>query len=198
MSNKKGTIYKKRDRIHLYEHEIALVLEMCERTRFPLRNKLLILMTYNHGLRASEVCNLKWNHLDRVNSVISIKRNKNGRSGNHPIESELELELLEKHYEKRYAVCPYIFTSEMKRPPTQYSPLNFNKLCEELGEMAGLDFKFTPHMLRHSMGTFLAQQDIPIITIRNFMGHTKLSSTELYIHLASNKFLGIKKGSMFA
>lgn len=192
-----GKIYKKRDRQHVYEHEIQIILEKCEQTRFALRNKLLILTAYNHALRASETCNLKWNHIDLINRTISITRLKNGRSGKHPIYSSLELELLKEHHAKRDKKDIYVFMSENVRPKTQYDPFTFNDLCEKLGIAAGFDFKLTPHMLRHAKITQLIEDGIHLMVVRNYAGHTKVSSTERYTHLSAKQYDGINNGSIF-
>jgi len=194
----KKRIYKKRERKHLLEHEISIIYDMCERTKFPLRNKLLILMSYNHALRPSETCDLKWSDIDLINNIIHIKRKKNGVSGYHPIECQTTLELLKQHKERRYLPDKYVFMSQYKRPPTKLDPDNYNDLCEKLGIMAGFDFKFTPHMLRHSKPTKLIEDGVNIMVVKGLMGHSKVSSTEIYIHMGINQYRGLTKGSMFA
>jgi len=193
--------YKKRWRFHLMENEVHMILEACEKSYFPLRNKLLILMAYNHGLRASELCALKWHNVDIANRRIYITRMKNGKSGYHPIESDLEYNLFKEHKairDKQVVKDPFVFMSERRRPITPYSPRCFNALCEQLGNLAGLDFKFTPHMLRHGIATWLVENDMNIVKVSRFMGHSKLSSTERYLHISAKQYQGYMKGSIFA
>jgi integrase len=192
---------KKKFRKFLYEHEIAQVLELCQQTRFPLRNETLLLITYNHAYRAAEVCNLQWNHLDFHNNTITIERQKGGVDSIHPMGLK-EKDLLLKMREERDENCPYVFTSflygwKLYRAGTQFEPQNLYRLCLKLGQMANFDFPFTPHMLRHSKGTYLAEKDINIFKIKNYLGHRRISSTEYYIHLAANQFQGINEGSIF-
>lgn len=198
MANPKGTIYKKRHRIHLHEHEVARVIEMSKRTRFPIRNELLVVLSYSHALRASEACDLKWTDVDLTNRTIKISRKKGGKSGIHPIELDREYELLHQHYKNRDPKCPYIFMTQYRYERDRFTPLNFNDLCLRLGEMAEFDFKLTPHMLRHAMTTFLHQKKVDIFIVRDYVGHTRISSTEKYIHLVASRFDGITKGSIFA
>jgi integrase len=193
MSNK-NKIYKKKFRKFLYEDEIEKVLELCKKTRFALRNEALLLITYNHAYRASEVCNLKWEHIDYNKNTLTVVRKKGGSDFIHPLGAR-EKELLILMKEKSDIKNPYVFTSEVWG--TKLEPQSFYRLTLKLGIMAGFDFKFTPHMLRHAKGTFLAANDVNIMKIKNYLAHKRLSSTELYIHLAANQFKDINQGSMF-
>jgi len=187
-------VYKKKFRKFLYENEIALVLDLCKRTRFPLRNETLLLVTYNHAYRAGEACNLQWKHIDFNNDTITILRQKGGINSIHPLNLG-EKKLLLEMQEKRDIKSPYVFTSY--RWGEKFEPQNFYRLTLKLGKLAEFDFIFTPHMLRHAKGTFLANKDVNIMKIKNLLGHSKLSSTEIYIHMAANQFKGINEGSMF-
>lgn len=185
--------YKKRIRKFLHEHEIAKVIELCAQTRYPKRNETLILVTYNHALRAGETCNLKWKHIDFDNDQITVVRQKGGIDCVHPLLPR-EKQLLINLYERRNIDSPSVFMSERNE---KFEPQNFYRLTLKLGRLAEFDFVFTPHMLRHSKGTFLANKDVHILKIKAFLGHKRLSSTELYTHLAANKFNGINSGSIF-
>lgn len=192
---KQKKIQKKRTRIFMYEHEIVRAIEACKHTMFPIRNELLVLITYNHALRAGETCWLRWEDVDFTNKTIMIRRQKGGIDAVHPLDSPRELELLEEMYAKKYCWAENIFITKRK---TVMDGADFYMLTLSLGQIAGFDFVFTPHMLRHSMGTFLANNDVHMLKIKALLGHSKVSSTELYTHLAANKFIGIKKGSIFA
>lgn len=189
-----NNIYKKKSRKFLYEHEISQILQLCNNTRYPLRNECLILLTYNHAYRAGEVCKLQWDQIDFSNNTLTVLRQKGGVNSIHPLgcgEKELLLSLKDKMKNE----SPYVFTTD--KWGDRFEPQNFYRLTLNLGKMAGFDFIFTPHMLRHSKGTFLATNDINLLKIKNYLGHKRISSTELYIHMAANQFKGINEGSMF-
>jgi integrase len=186
--------YKRRTRKFLYEDEIKRVLDLCCHTKYPDRNKILILFTYNHAFRAGEVCNLKWDNIDFDNNHIDIISQKGGVNSVHLIEDG-EKELLINLYENRNKNLPYVFTSERN---AKFEPQNFYRLTLKLGKMARFNFILTPHMLRHSKATFLANKDINIFKIKSFLRHKRISSTEMYIHMAANQFKNINDGSIFA
>lgn len=196
--------YKKKYRKFLYEHEIEQVLDLCKKTRFPLRNETLLLVTYMHAFRAAEVCNLKWNQIDFENNVINVVRQKGGVDTTQPL-WEREKNLLLQLNEERQHKLPSNYNWSKDESPVfvsskwgfQFEPQNFYRLTLKLGRKAGFDFIFTPHMLRHARGTFLANNDIHMLKIKALLGHRRISSTEIYTHLAANRFKGINEGSMF-
>ncbi len=190
----KNKSYKKRFRKFLYENEISQVLELCKQTKFPVRNECLLLLAYNHAYRAGEICDLKWNHIDFENNTLTVLRQKGGIDSVHPLGAR-EKELLIFMDDNRKGESPYVFTSCYRGD--KFEPQSFYRLTLKLGKLAGFPFVFTPHMLRHAKGTFLADKDVNIMKIKNFLGHRRISSTELYIHLAANQFKGINEGSMF-
>jgi len=197
-------IYKKKFRKFLYEDEIEKVIDLCQETRFPLRNQTLILVTYMHAYRAAEICNLKWNQIDFTNNVINVVRKKGGINSSQPI-WQREKEFLIRLFEAKKKRLPsnynwrsdesFVFTTGLTDDKLQ--PQSFLRLTMKLGEMAAFDFVFTPHMLRHARGTFLANNDIHLLKIKALLGHARVSSTELYTHMAANKFKGINEKSMF-
>jgi type 1 fimbriae regulatory protein FimB len=199
-----GKTYKRKTRKFLYENEVEKVVDLCKETPFPLRNKTLILVTYMHAFRAGEVCNLKWKHIDFNNNVMSTHAQKGGKDCLQPLwecEKELLLELNEERLNRVASnsnIIPddeYVFTSS--RWGVKFEPQNFYKLTLKLGQLAGFDFIFTPHMLRHARGAFLANNDVHILKIKALLRHARVSSTEIYTHLAANKFKGINEGSLF-
>ena len=60
------------------EKEVNSLIEGAKKTKHPARNSLLVLMLYRHGLRESELCNLKISHMDFDNAKIFIRRVKGG------------------------------------------------------------------------------------------------------------------------
>lgn len=186
--------YKRKIRKFLHEKEISRVIDLCCHTKYPARNETLLLVTYNHALRAGETCDLRWDQIDFENNQINILRQKGGNNSIHPLVLR-EKELLLNIYENRKKDSPYVFISERN---DKFEPQNFYRLTLKLGKLARFDFVFTPHMLRHAKGTFLANNNVHILKIKAFLGHKRLSSTELYTHLAANQFNDINCGSIFS
>src|SRR5262249_15594271 len=142
-----------RDREHLTPDEVAKLLKAASGVgRHGKRDHLAILLAYRHGLRASELCNLKRSQVDLDAAEPHVRRLKRGKPGTHPIQGD-EVRALRSLF--REAVGPYVFTTE------QGSPLDrsgFLKIVRRAGKLAGLGFPVHPHMLRHAAGYYLANR----------------------------------------
>jgi integrase len=56
--------------------------------RYPQRDATLILVTYRHGLRATELCDLEWSQVDFDTATLHVRRAKNGKPATHPIRGD--------------------------------------------------------------------------------------------------------------
>jgi integrase len=74
-----------REREHLRPEEIERLIEAARGNRYGGRDALMILMAYRHGLRASEVTDLKWEQVDFDRSEIHVNRLKGGTPATHPL-----------------------------------------------------------------------------------------------------------------
>jgi hypothetical protein len=110
----------------------------------------MILLTFRHGLRASEVCGLQWSDVEFESGTLHLRRAKGGSTSTHPLLGD---ELRALRALKREAKSPFIFVSERGAP---FSTSGLAKLIERAGIEAKLPFKVHPHMLRHATGFALA------------------------------------------
>lgn len=195
MAYKKLKKTKEKLRPCLYEDEIVLILKAAEKTRYPLRNKLLMMLTYNHGFRSSEACNLKWGDIDFQRNTIQANRLKNGVNFIHdllPVEKEL---LLEFYGEGRDKDDP-VFSTERGKPFNRYA---YYFLIQSINQHLNIDTWFDVRGFRHGKGVFLREKGVSMETIRDYLGHKHMSSTEIYTRMAKNPFFkNINEGSIFA
>ena len=147
------------------------------------RDKTLILIAYRHGLRGSELVNLRWEMVDLEAGLIHINRLKNGVPSIHPIRGT-EIRALRK-VERDYPDTDYIFVSERKGPMTAAT---VRKLVARAGEVADLPFSVHPHMLRHSCGYKLANDGQDTRAIQHYLGHRNIQHTVRYTELSSDRF----------
>jgi type 1 fimbriae regulatory protein FimE len=175
-----------RVREYLTEKEVERLIETArKRGRNSQRDVAAILLAYRHGLRASELCSLKWSQIDLRNGRLHVNRAKGGIESVHPLHGP-ELRALRPLQGK----SPYVFTTEAGTPVT---PAWFPRMVQRTGEVAKLWFPIHPHMLRHSTGYKLANQGEDTRSLAHYLGHRNLQSTARYTALAPDRFKGFWK-----
>jgi len=176
------------DRKYLTLAEVQKLVHGARLMRNGDRNAFMLLFMFRHALRASEVCNLRWSHIDPYTRTVWIQRAKGGKSVAHTLE-------LDEIYE--FTQLPqfneYVFNCERKKP---FSTRGLYKLVETAGKKAKLNFKVHPHMLRHAKGYHLANNNVPLLTIKEYMGHKSVKSTTIYTEIAASQYAGLGKDNL--
>ena len=168
-------------RKYITHSEWELFFKAITGTRNEIRDKTFLQMTYIHGLRVSELTDLRLGDLDMTEKVVFIRRLKNGLSTAHPLQPET-VELLQRWLlvRKKYAkgsMEDYLFLSTHgKKISRQW----VYKLCARYSQRAGLRIKVHPHMLRHACGYALANQGLDTRLIQDYLGHRNIHHTVLY------------------
>ena len=140
---------------------------------------------YGSGLRCGEVQQLKLSDIERANNRILIRQGK----GNKDRYVQLPQYVL-KHAEDYYrAYRPKTYLFENKH--NQGKPLHqrsiqtiVNSSMTSAGFISG---KFTSHSLRHSYATHLLDMGCDIHSIKTLLGHSKIETTMIYLHLQQSK-----------
>src|SRR6202790_5631869 len=141
-----------RPRDYLSEKEIERLQDAArKRSRYGHRDATMILIAYRHGLRASEVCGVRWDQIDLNSGRLHVRRAKGGIDNVHPL-SGREIRAL-RQLRRENPDSRYVFITERGGPaPTA----GFLKTIARTGEAAKLPFPIHPHILRHSTGYKLA------------------------------------------
>jgi type 1 fimbriae regulatory protein FimB/type 1 fimbriae regulatory protein FimE len=142
----------------------------------------MLLVAYRHGLRASELCDLRWDQVDFNGAVLHVRRVKNGTPSTHPL-SGRELRALRRL--QRHSSSPFMFINERGAP---FTVSGFQKLVARAGEAAGLGFPVHPHMLRHACGFKLANDGVDTRALQAYLGHRSIQHTVRYTELSPDRF----------
>src|SRR5262245_32497281 len=122
------------------------------RNRYGHRDATMILLAFRHGLRASELCSLRWEQVDLAHARLHVSRLKSGIPSVRPLTGS-ELRAL-RRLQREQAPGRYLFLSERGAP---MSAVAFRRMITRLGKAAKMPFSVHPHMLRHACGDDNAQ-----------------------------------------
>jgi integrase len=171
-----------RPREHLSRDEVLTLIKAARRNRHGARDAAAIWIAFNHGLRVSELVDLRWADVRWAERKIMVRRLKGSRSGEHPLTEA----------DKR-ALGP--LRGKGQRPSDTVfgiSAVGFRKMLSRLelpAELAALDIH--PHMLRHACGyDMVGRADLQARAA--FMGHVRLENTVRYSHLDAEQFEGLR------
>jgi integrase len=144
----------------------------------------LILVASRHGLRVSELIDLRWDQVDFNRAEMHVRRLKQGSPATHPIPGR-ELRWLRRLQREQRPKSAFVFTSERGAP---FSSRGVHKLIALAGVAAGLSFPTHPHMLRHACGYKFANDGVDTRTIQKYLGHRNIQHTVRYTELLAKQF----------
>jgi len=150
-----------------------------------LKQKAMVALMYSSGLRIGEVCNLKYQDVQRKNMRIHICHSKN-RSDRYAQLSMEALEILTEYWLTHEKPTGYLFPKQTdKSRPIDTFYLSRHIHAHE--ERLKWPRKLTCHSFRHAYGTHLYENGTDLMTIKVLLGHKTLESTTIYVHLAIGK-----------
>jgi integrase len=174
-----------RTREHLTDAEVEHLVDAAKSNRNGHRDVLMILLAYRHGLRASEVVDLRWEQVDLSTANLHIRRRKNGTPATHPLTGR-ELRALRRH-QRDAGSAVFVFVSDRGAPLT---PIAFSRMVERAAVKAGLEIKAHAHMLRHACGFKLANDGVDTRSLQAYLGHSNIQNTVRYTALSPGRFKG--------
>jgi len=180
----------RRVREYLTHEEIRFLRTAAKETgRHGFRDSTVIMCIYLHGLRISELCDLRWADIDLRRAKVHVRRVKGSSDSVQDING-VELRAL-RRLKRDYQASAWVFTTERGTP---LSGSTIQKLIRRAGDKAGLTKRvgpLHPHMLRHSTGYALANRGVDTRTIQGYLGHRSISHTVRYTELSTERFTGL-------
>ena len=145
-----------------------------------LKHRVLLMLIYSAGLRSSEVIHLKISDIDFERRSIHIRRSKYNKDRVVPLSEYMAVGL------GKYIALerPLTWLFNGKILGTTYSPKGISWVMREAVKTAGIAKDVTVHTLRHSYATHLIEDGLNIITVKDLLGHSKIETTMIYLHIA--------------
>ena len=94
------------------------------------------------------------------------------------------LNLYQETFQESIETCGYFFVNRLCH---KLSDQSVRFMINRYAELSGISQHITPHMFRHSFATLLLEQDVDIRYIQRMLGHSSISTTEIYTHVSNAK-----------
>ena len=142
-----------------------------------IQERAMILLSFSHGLRASECVGLLRSDVDMEKRIITVRRLKRSLTTRQPI-SDIEYEALTL-WLSIAPESPYCFPGDSKG---HLSRMTWHRWLKSLAIDAGLPYAHC-HMLKHALGFALAAANITMPVIKQALGHKSITSTAVYTEM---------------
>lgn len=155
------------------------------KTQLQIRNIAIIELMMTTGMRVSEICNLKVKDINLEEKYINVF----GKGSKERI-IEIENEDVQDALKKYKSICSdqnqenyFFYCKDGSRLSEQTIRSIINKIVHE----SQIDQHITPHMFRHSFATMLLEEEVDIRYIQRILGHSSITTTQIYTHVSSRK-----------
>lgn len=182
---------------YLNNEDVDLIINSIDSSNnLGKRNLLLFMLLYDTGIRVSELLSIKLNNIDYLNKTIKIL----GKGNKERIVffTNFTLNILNEYiynvhikFENR---SNFLFSNKNGIVISRNEVYNIIvRLCKN----ANINKRVSPHTLRHTFATHMLQNDADILSVKTILGHSKISTTQIYTHLnkkdLKNKYDAIKE-----
>lgn len=153
------------------------------------KSKLMVSLMYAAGLRVSELVSLKAKDLDFDEKVGNVRQAKGKKDRIFNIPKFIFLKLKKRADKVNSEGGIYLFQG---RDGKKMSSRNMQKIVKNAGKKAGIKKDIHCHTLRHSFATHLLENEVDIRKIQELLGHSDLSTTQIYTHVSVEELKKIK------
>jgi site-specific recombinase XerD len=160
------------------------------------RDKAILELLFSTGLRVSELAKLKITDINLKRDEFTVRGK--GMKNRIVFLSEQSKYFLQKYLEIRSDMNPYLFVSHDKRTKKEskdepITPRSIQRLVQKHAREAGITKTVTPHTLRHSYATDLLQNGADIRSVQAMLGHSSITTTQIYTHITDKELRNIHK-----
>ena len=151
-----------------------------------IRDIAVIELLFATGMRISELCSLKPSDIDLTSNNILIygkgSKERILQLGNPDVIAALKT--YQEIFRQNIDACRFFFVNRLGH---RLSEQSVRFMINRHAVNAGISQHITPHMFRHSFATLLLEQDVDIRYIQKILGHSSISTTEIYTHVSNTK-----------
>lgn len=144
-----------------------------------IRDIVVIEILFSTGIRVSELCNIKTSNINLQTGTIKIKGKGDKERVIQICENEVK-KILKEYYlyfDKNIEKTQYFL---INRLGNKISEQSIRLMIKKYQKLSGIIKSITPHMFRHSFATLLLEEGVDIRYIQNMLGHSSISTTQIY------------------
>ena len=145
-----------------------------------LKHKVILMMTYSSGLRASETARLKLTDIDSKRMTVKVNDGKGGKD-RYSILSKTTLEHL-RQYWRKYRPTEWLFEGQKKDEHITVHSIQLMFYAAK--KRAGITKPVSVHTLRHSFATHLIEAGTSLHHVQLLLGHRYPTTTTVYLHVS--------------
>ncbi len=183
----------------LEAQELKQLLDIKGKSLPNLRDKSMLELFFSTGMRVSELVNLNRNDIGLKNGEFSVR----GKGGKIRVVflSESAKTALKEYLEKRKDIDNALFIRLVKtknlskeiNANLRITARSIERIIKKRAIEAGLTKKVTPHTMRHSFATDLLMNGADIRSVQAMLGHSNISTTQIYTHVTNKHLKEIHK-----
>jgi tyrosine recombinase XerC len=167
----------------LTEEEVIRLIEIVPvKDEWSLRDRAILETFYSTGMRISELVGLDTSDIDFISGTVKVK-GKGKKERLLPI-GDKALEAIKDYLAKRKNKEEAVFLNKFGR---RISSRAVRDIVHKYVRVASLKSGISPHTLRHSFATHLLERGADLRSVQELLGHTNISTTQVYTHLTTEK-----------
>lgn len=171
--------------------ETEKLLNVFDDSIVGIRDSLILEMLYSTGIRVSELVNIKTKDISKSDKTIKIL----GKGSKERIVyyGSRCNELLNKYLDSSYYKLninniDYLIVSKTGK---KINDREIRKIIDTAALKAGLNFKISPHVLRHTFASHMLSSGADLRSVQELLGHENLSTTQIYTHITNERIRNV-------
>lgn len=155
-------------------------------SKCAIRNVAVVELLFATGARIAEICTLRKDDIDIIGGSIKLY-GKGSKERVIPIGNKDVINVLVQYsslYQHEIDENGSFFVNKLRKRLTEQS---VREMLKKSCEKCGISLHITPHMFRHSFATYLLEEDVDIRYIQQMLGHSSITTTQIYTHVSSAK-----------
>ena len=154
-----------------------------------VQHRTICVVMYATGLRVTEACNLQPSDIDAGRGLLRVRQGKGRKDRDVPVGEKL-LAVLREYWRVVRPAGPYLFPGEVADRPVTRETIHY--ALRKAARAAKISKRVSPHTLRHCFATHLLEMGTDLRIIQVLLGHARIETTMLYLHVARERLATIK------